>query len=374
MSPNQRSSFVFATSNTFLTIPIIKEFVKELKMDYDIYVSQIKISSYEEFFNEYVGYNCIAEFEDYGAYNSQGIIMKIQRYMLTVSFILGFIFRKSENKVYIYSIDVFTIWLCLLFKRTNIFVIYHQFEVLEAEKLNLLDSFCLKSIKKMNNKLDAIIFPEENRAKYYFDKDNIGDIENILIIPNSNNNDSFFHPRKEDYLKKNIIHVGSLGADQYIHNYLEAISMIKDMAVEFSFIGHLKEDVVRSIEAKKDSRIKIIRQVPHNELKHIYENADAGVILYKDVSLNHRYCAPNKLYEYWSYGIPVLGDNLPGLKTVFKHPFLGKLVDMEDIDELATCISELISWPNKDREKICFYFRDKQMLKHYFHQLLAKLN
>jgi hypothetical protein len=57
------------------------------------------------------------------------------------------------------------------------------------------------------------------------------------------------------------------------------------------------------------------------------------------VDVNFEFCAPNQLYEYWSYGIPVVAHQLPGLIPVFDDSLKGKLFDFntsETIAETAT--------------------------------------
>ena len=41
--------------------------------------------------------------------------------------------------------------------------------------------------------------------------------------------------------------------------------------------------------------------------------ASLGVLVYNHDSLNNRYCAPSKLFEYCAFGLPVLANDVPGL-------------------------------------------------------------
>ena len=45
---------------------------------------------------------------------------------------------------------------------------------------------------------------------------------------------------------------------------------------------------------------------------------------------NYDFCAPNKLYEYWSYGIPVFAHKLNGLTKLFEKEEYGLLFDFYD--------------------------------------------
>lgn len=45
----------------------------------------------------------------------------------------------------------------------------------------------------------------------------------------------------------------------------------------------------------------------------ITSHASIGLVFYRDDSLNRAYCAPNKIYEYSYFGIPMIGNKIPGL-------------------------------------------------------------
>ena len=59
-----------------------------------------------------------------------------------------------------------------------------------------------------------------------------------------------------------------------------------------------------------------------------------GILIYKPVRgattspLNAVYCAPNKLYEYAMYGIPMIGNNVPGLKSSICDNTIGKIFEI----------------------------------------------
>ena len=38
-------------------------------------------------------------------------------------------------------------------------------------------------------------------------------------------------------------------------------------------------------------------------------DANMGLLFYEDISLNHRYCLPNKLFDYFMAGLPVLASS-----------------------------------------------------------------
>ncbi|MCO4818306.1 MAG: glycosyltransferase [Bacteroidetes bacterium] len=243
--------------------------------------------------------------------------------------------------------------------------------MVELDRLNKLDSFFLRRIQKKSKKIDLIITPELSRTEYIKKIFYLSDSESFLTIPNTNNFIGEKILTKPKVTKHVITHIGAVGLNHHIASYLEAISALDQSLYEFRFIGLLTNEVVDIINSYNKSNILYVGQVLHSDLKKYYLETDVGVILYKDVSLNHRFCAPNKLYEYWSYGIPVLGDQLPGLQGVFTQPFLGELVDMSIPAHISDSILRLSI--NNHQELILDYFQSQLKLDNYLNELDSKL-
>lgn len=54
--------------------------------------------------------------------------------------------------------------------------------------------------------------------------------------------------------------------------------------------------------------------VPAPTHLEVTSRARIGVVYYDDVILNEAFCAPNKIYEYSAFGMPMLANRIPGLE------------------------------------------------------------
>lgn len=360
--------FYFVTPNSFLTLPPVNQFYQHFKKNFNIIVMQSQILNYHDFFETEENYVKIIEYSNYNAYHKQTTKQKFYKIIKFITIYLKrFAYSENRNKKkVIYVSELFPLFLAILFKKKNEYIIYHQFEVLN-EKLNLLDKLSLWWIKNKNNKLDLAIFPEKNRSNLFTSELKRKDLTKTLIVPNSNNNK--FNEKSLKFNKNKIIvtHIGAVGKNHHIKNFINAVSKLDEEKYEFRFVGRLGKDVEELIKEYNLKSVKVLGQVKHNELKKYYLETDIGVVLYRDIGLNFKFCAPNKLYEYWSYGIPVLGDNLPGLQSVFTHNSLGKLVDMSNLNEIKDGLT-FLSKKEKSLE-IRKYFEKKYMLQNYLLEL-----
>ncbi len=57
--------------------------------------------------------------------------------------------------------------------------------------------------------------------------------------------------------------------------------------------------------------------------------------------LNSLYCAPNKLYEYAAYGVPMVGTDVPGLKYPFGMNQIGYCCEELRAEEIVQCICKI---------------------------------
>jgi glycosyltransferase involved in cell wall biosynthesis len=88
-------------------------------------------------------------------------------------------------------------------------------------------------------------------------------------------------------------------------------------------------------------RVHILPPVPWDELVSWSAAADVGVIPYQPIDLNHRICSPNKLFEFISAGLPILGNDLPFLTRVIEGEGFGITRTMTTPDDMANAINEM---------------------------------
>lgn len=370
MNKSKSRITLFSTINSFQTIPPAKQFVGFFRQFGEIIAIENKIVGYEDFFVSSRNNNTLILFESIKNFNGQTLQNKIWKYIYNFQKMI-MVRWKFGSEIIFYCNDIVVLFFAIILRSKKSTIVYHQIEMIETNRLNVLDRFVFNLISYLSSSVNVIITPEINRSNYLAALLRINDHTKVLTIPNSNNN--FHEIKSRGLVKKKVIvtHIGHVGLDHNIEIYLQAISKLDESKYEFRFIGLLKDDVVKLLEGYKKSNLYYIGQVMHKDLHQYYMESDIGVILYKDVSLNHRFCAPNKLYEYWSYGIPVLGDKLPGLEGVFTESFLGELVDMQKAEVISEALLRLSKVSDKDA--IANYFQTHLKLDNYLNQLKLKL-
>jgi len=81
--------------------------------------------------------------------------------------------------------------------------------------------------------------------------------------------------------------------------------------------------------------------------EHIQVAAHAGIGLLMYVSINQAqglnaiFCAPNKIYEYTGQGLPVIGNDIPGLRFPIEMNGIGKVVDFTSKESVKTALEAI---------------------------------
>ena len=68
-----------------------------------------------------------------------------------------------------------------------------------------------------------------------------------------------------------------------------------------------------------------------------------GIVCYDHTSLNKLYCAPNKIFEYSKFGIPMLANDVPGLKESVGAFRAGVCVNFDSLEDVASGIESLLA-------------------------------
>ena len=199
------------------------------------------------------------------------------------------------------------------------------------------------------------VVPEENRA--YIEKA-WWDLEELpYVLPNKpysidygDITDDMIEPLKK--MKKEerriLLYLGGIFPDRSLESYAKAVCKNKDRYVLY-IVGKAFDD---KAQKRLDDIIKKYNAVYLGYFKapkHLafIQHADIGLLPYKTThcfglsDLNALYCAPNKIFEYAGFGIPMIGSNVLGLKNVFEKWDIGYCCNDDSPDELFDCIAKI---------------------------------
>ena len=79
----------------------------------------------------------------------------------------------------------------------------------------------------------------------------------------------------------------------------------------------------------------------------VTSHAFVGILIYTPVygtfssPLNSIYCAPNKIYEFSQFGIPMIGNDIPGLKYTIEANHMGVCVEKMDAKSFSEAIQNI---------------------------------
>ena len=199
----------------------------------------------------------------------------------------------------------------------------------------------LKLLKPVAQRASRVIVPEFNRAcilKLWLQLDQIPS-----VIPNK----PYCHPLKRNIEnqwfvnennKKVLLYQGYLNKNRNIDAICTALGQMQGWIFlllgkgEKEYINHLKESFPFV------THIEFVEPPHHLE---VTSWARIGVVKYDWFDLNHAYCAPNKTWEYAGFGIPMIGNDLPGLQYSIGNKKAAVLGDMDNEEEIKRAIEEI---------------------------------
>ena len=84
--------------------------------------------------------------------------------------------------------------------------------------------------------------------------------------------------------------------------------------------------------------------------------ADIGVAVYQENSLNNLFCAPNKIYEYAGFGIPTIGNDIPGLVDTIQRFGAGECVQWSDVSAIEDAIQKVYQNYDEYEKRSAFFY------------------
>lgn len=170
-----------------------------------------------------------------------------------------------------------------------------------------------------------------------------------------------------------VLYQGGLTKGRGIEILLQAFSGLAGDKVVFVVMGYGPlEGLVREHQGRL-AHVFFHPAVPPGELLGYTASADYGVLFYEDNCLNHRYCSPNKMFEYLMAGIPVLSSNLVEMKRLIEQNNIGVVAQSNDAEGFRGALSSLqamdygtlVSRVKEVRRRYCWEEQEKVLAEVY---------
>lgn len=204
-----------------------------------------------------------------------------------------------------------------------------------------------KVTKKFIYDAQCVFMPEYNRCCFYQILFHLK--ERPIVLENK----PYFIPSIEEmkliehnyklYLekirgKKVILYQGRIHKERDLMGFVKATALLSD---DYAFVI-MGKDSDGMMQKYKEANPHIIHIdfIPAPDYLVITSHAHIGILSYDYLKLNTAYCAPNKIFEYGAFKIPMLGNNIPGLK-VLEYANAGLTVDEKDPKSIVSAIQKI---------------------------------
>lgn len=152
-----------------------------------------------------------------------------------------------------------------------------------------------------------------------------------------------------DWAKKapQVAYVGGVGAIRGIEQVVEAMGQVASGArlkLAGSFGEPLVEQRVRTLPGWQ--KVDALGFVGREEVRDVLEKSVGGLVTFLPAP-NHQDAQPNKMFEYMSAGVPVIGSHFALWKQIIEGNQCGICVDPLDPAAIADAVDYLVTHPEE---------------------------
>jgi glycosyltransferase involved in cell wall biosynthesis len=152
-----------------------------------------------------------------------------------------------------------------------------------------------------------------------------------------------------------ILFQGWLSAERNIDALVRAMPHVAAPAL-LAIIGYGgAEPELRRLarELGVEARVHFLGAVPSDQILHYTRGADVGVIPYLPIDDNHRYCSPNKFFEYVLAHVPILAHELPFFQSMGQRHGVVACTDFTSPEAIARALNQLLHDGQLQRMREC---------------------
>lgn len=149
--------------------------------------------------------------------------------------------------------------------------------------------------------------------------------------------------------EKIILYQGALNVDRGLEEAILSMKYLKtDARLVIAGTGDIAGKLAQLIQREGlGEQVILTGPIPFENLHALTKEADIGLSVEKNVSINYYYCLPNKFLDYIQANIPVLISPFPEMEKIRKHYDLGEVLESHEPEMMARQLDAMLGDPNK---------------------------
>ena len=255
----------------------------------------------------------------------------------------------------------------------SLFGVKHVMQLMElAERVPLFSrrDMPLRSrvVEELARRAFHVVVPEFNRAFiqqvwWHIPKTPVVLPNKSVVSPNSNSLEKYPEILRqfECETRRILLYQGVFTPDRDFHACMDAVGLLGDEYV--LYLMGVSADILskQPYLREKSEGVVLVPYVAAPDHLLFTRYGYIGLLPYqpsyhRSSPLNALYCAPNKIWEYSKFGLPMLGSQMPALKTAFATSGIGLTADFSNPLAIANAVRSITaSWEDMSSKSRAYY-------------------
>lgn len=143
--------------------------------------------------------------------------------------------------------------------------------------------------------------------------------------------------------KKRVLYQGKYEKYRGLEEIIKASQFFKDAILVLRGYGYIENQLKKLAEDSKvlNKKVFFLEPVAMSDMVNEAVFADIGILPYQDICLSHKFCLPNKVFEYMMAGLAIAASDLVELNKLINKTKAGVIFNPESPQDIAEKINQL---------------------------------